>query len=738
MIKFFLSLLVCFFSISGVAQTLNDYRDCVGAVWSCGIFSFPHAVTGEGNITNEVNITFSCLNSGERNGLWLKVKVSSPGTFGFNIIPAASQEDYDWAVFKMDGHDCSEIVSDNSLEIECNFSGGTFPTPVTGMNNGQNSQDEPMVNAEVGDVYYLLVNNFTGGADQGFVVDFTIGTCGFFNCANVSGNVFVDSNGDCIRNENEQGVPNAIVNLTPLNAEGESYATITDSQGAYAVLVLDQGEFEVTYDNASGLLASTCSPVIAAVDTTDENNYIADLPLTTLLECSVIRVENSAGDMRLCDVNHRIISVCNDGTIESPPFALMLTYDPNIFPVTSTLPFTVLGDNLYVFEIGSIPMFDCITISITDSAKCIAQLMGTTGCVAAHSSFETDCPTADYELLVSDTCTETGYRVEIRNIGSETVNPPASLIVFNYLNSQVQQSTQTINLGSGQSGIFEYPDDGSIYSSNLLYNYSQNINLPLNYCSQQESQQVVFSTDNSQSIDCGIFVNGYDPNDKTGFPQGVGEENYIHRYQDLRYRIRFQNTGNAEAFKVVIRDTLPSELDEFSLIPGASSHEYLFQRSAGKLEFSFYNINLPDSASDPEGSQGFVEYYVRQKTTNPESFTIANRAGIYFDFNEPVITNTHIYTIAPVSVGINDHVSKKKSLLLYPNPAGSLFFVRTPEDLLADALEIVDHAGKVIIRKNNFVSGSSINSQGLVNGIYIVRLIHNHSVVAADLISIIH
>jgi uncharacterized repeat protein (TIGR01451 family) len=67
-------------------------------------------------------------------------------------------------------------------------------------------------------------------------------------------------------------------------------------------------------------------------------------------------------------------------------------------------------------------------------------------------------------------------------------------------------------------------------------------------------------------IYCGQVTAPYDPNDKTGFPLGVGITHNILRNQDIEYLIRFQNIGTDTAFNVVILDTLTTDLDIFSVV----------------------------------------------------------------------------------------------------------------------------------------------------------------------------
>jgi uncharacterized repeat protein (TIGR01451 family) len=138
-----------------------------------------------------------------------------------------------------------------------------------------------------------------------------------------------------------------------------------------------------------------------------------------------------------------------------------------------------------------------------------------------------------------------------------------------------------------------------------------------------------------------LVTSSFDPNDKTethgpGFPAQL-----LANGEYLNYIIRFQNTGSDTAFRVLVRDTLDAKLDWNSLEMISVSHSYrLTIADQNKLEWKFDPIILPDSTHNMTASQGFIAYRIKPKPNLSEGDTIANRAGIYFDFNLPVITNT--------------------------------------------------------------------------------------------------
>ncbi len=133
----------------------------------------------------------------------------------------------------------------------------------------------------------------------------------------------------------------------------------------------------------------------------------------------------------------------------------------------------------------------------------------------------------------------------------------------------------------------------------------------------------------------------YDPNDKLVHP---GRADHFTLFEKpMFYTIRFQNTGNAPASVVRIEDQLSDHLDLTTFRVMGSSHESVLSTTLtgdGLVNFTFTDIELPDSTTNLAGSQGFVSYFIRAKTGLVEGTEIDNTAGIYFDLNPPIITNT--------------------------------------------------------------------------------------------------
>lgn len=134
----------------------------------------------------------------------------------------------------------------------------------------------------------------------------------------------------------------------------------------------------------------------------------------------------------------------------------------------------------------------------------------------------------------------------------------------------------------------------------------------------------------------------YDPNDKQVSPSRAEEtnSNYTQFDERLIYKVRFQNTGNDTAYNVLITDTLSPLLDPSSFEFISASHPTNVQaRNDGVLNFYFSNIYLVDSLTNEPESHGYVSFSIKAYDDIAELDAIVNKAQIYFDLNQAIITN---------------------------------------------------------------------------------------------------
>ncbi|MFZ1688016.1 MAG: T9SS type A sorting domain-containing protein, partial [Flavobacteriales bacterium] len=159
----------------------------------------------------------------------------------------------------------------------------------------------------------------------------------------------------------------------------------------------------------------------------------------------------------------------------------------------------------------------------------------------------------------------------------------------------------------------------------------------------------------------------YDPNDKQVTPAGFGGLGAVDiSTEEFDYTVRFQNTGTDTAFTVIIRDQLPAEVDEASIRLIGASHTLTDMRVEPDREavFTFSGIMLPDSNVDELGSHGYVRFRIALNNGLPSGTTVQNNAGIYFDLNVPVTTNTVLTTLVDCSLFTSSVVQTSPSTLL--------------------------------------------------------------------------
>ncbi|MES2627947.1 MAG: T9SS type A sorting domain-containing protein, partial [Bacteroidota bacterium] len=201
---------------------------------------------------------------------------------------------------------------------------------------------------------------------------------------------------------------------------------------------------------------------------------------------------------------------------------------------------------------------------------------------------------------------------------------------------------------------------------------------------------------------------------------GEGEQGSIHTSDStLDYVVHFQNSGTYYAEKVVIVDTLDKNLDWTTLEPGYSDHKYSAVISpTGVLQFICETIHLPWQEMTEYGSRGMVAYTIRLKKGLVPGDKIRNTAGIYFDYNEPVITNTTLNTIAAPD-GIVE-TNTEKTVFVYPNPVSNEINVNVKSGVVDGSVKVMDLLGKVV--KTERISTGKLDVSSLNTGIYVLQL----------------
>ncbi len=170
------------------------------------------------------------------------------------------------------------------------------------------------------------------------------------------------------------------------------------------------------------------------------------------------------------------------------------------------------------------------------------------------------------------------------------------------------------------------------------------------------------TTNNSYNF-CYEVVNSHDPNIKETYPKKVPLN-----YSDwLIYTIHFQNTGNAPAININLRDTLDNQLNLSTFEVIGYSHKNHVVLNGNALAIQFPNIYLSDSTSSSDSSKGFFQYRIKPLSGLSCGSEIHNTASIYFDFNAPIVTNTTInsYPQSPEPAMLSDTIVCHSSSIIF-------------------------------------------------------------------------
>jgi uncharacterized repeat protein (TIGR01451 family) len=228
-------------------------------------------------------------------------------------------------------------------------------------------------------------------------------------------------------------------------------------------------------------------------------------------------------------------------------------------------------------------------------------------------------------------------------------------------------------------------------------------------------------TNNTQTY-CYPVVNSYDPNIKEVYPGNVPPN-----YNDwLTYTIHFQNTGNAPAINIKLIDTLDAKLDLSTFQVLTYSHDNTTTLKGNKITVRFPNIWLVDSTTNADSSQGFIQYRIKPNANLAEGTQIKNTAYIYFDYNEPIITNTTINEfVSPIRSSVaNIFKEDSDNINVYPNPSNGKFMITVPYTLYESGatIEVCNIMGSVIYNTTVNSLKTSVDLSEEADGIYFIKV----------------
>ena len=470
---------------------------------------------------------------------------------------------------------------------------------------------------------------------------------------------------------------------------------------------------------------------------------IVSLGLENEIFCPNLVVNMTSPNLIRCFESTYYVSYTNTGTDSATNVVVQVELDPYLVIDSTTIPYTQTGQIL-LFNIGTLDVLESGQFQIHVTVDCNASLGEThcsevtilpnNTCVPGNATWTGAVIAAEANCIAGDS-----VKFRIQNVGLGDMTQPRSYYV---VEDQVLPLQGTFFLQAGTDTTWTKAAlAGVVYQIHVEQEitHPQGNNLPSDVAYGCNTQDPNLNVQINQlalndywdflDIDCQENVGSYDPNDKQGFPVGYDSLHYIRETDKLEYLIRFQNTGTFMAFNVVIEDEIDTEvLDLSTLQVQAVSHSYQLTIEGNILKFNFPNIMLPDSFSNEPASHGFIRFKIEQKEGNPIGTRIENTAAIYFDFNEPVITNTTFHTVGRDFILITSTKNNRPTLAelkVFPNPftTQTTIDIKTQSHFSTLRLHLYDALGR-LVKTERFNHQQQIHLTGgsLLSGIYFYQL----------------
>jgi uncharacterized repeat protein (TIGR01451 family) len=316
---------------------------------------------------------------------------------------------------------------------------------------------------------------------------------------------------------------------------------------------------------------------------------------------------------------------------------------------------------------------------------------------------------------------DASYKIIYKNKGNQIENANITFgyndTVMDFLNSSMATTSQNTGLLT-----WNLSNLAPLQSGTITVSFNLNTPMetpPLNAGNVLPYTATITTIATDETLTDNVFtlnqtvINSYEPNDKTCLEGNTINPSKIGGY--LHYQIRFENTGTYPAQNIVVKDMIDiSKFDMSSLQITTSSHTCYTKITGNKVEFIFENINLP---FDDATNDGFVVFKIKTLPTLTVNSTVSNSAGIYFDYNFPIITNTATSTYQLLNANSFDF---ENEFALYPNPVKDKFSIKTKNGLEIQSIEIYNTLGQIMMSVPK--TSENIDVSALQTGTYFVKV----------------
>jgi len=547
----------------------------------------------------------------------------------------------------------------------------------------------------------------------------------------VCGVVFNDLNGNGVQNTGEAGIPYAEIHVG-------SYVTHADSNGHY-VIVVPAGTYSIYYCAPTGYTFTI--PVHTPLNTNSNCSAYQNIVISSGSNCGYnFGIQNNS--VTICgtvyfDANNN--QVQNQGESGLANAQVVFSDEGSVVYTVYTDQYghycAVLPVDTYVISVHSTSYTNGVITpgSITVNAN-------TGGGSYDNNNFGVYVQpgTCDLSINVSPNSNVTPgypawYQIEVCNVGTNVSSGTVNLFYdpslrYNYSSPAATSQNSTtytaswalnnLNPGTCQYYYVSLTADSNLVTGQFIFTLAT---VNLTGC------QDVNQANNVDTVHQNVTAS-WDPNNKQVSPLGEGPQGLVHGDQWLTYTISFQNTGTAPAVNIVVLDTLSQYLDVSTFKMIGSNLPYTLQFNGNEAIWKFNAVSQPDSATDQQGSHGFVTFMILPLPNLPSKTPITNQADIFFDYNAGVSTNKTLntidYTLSVSNVALTD-----VTITLQPNPFNQYTTIKVDGAEGPYQLNVYDMLGRVV--KNHTASGNIFNvDRGtMAAGVYMYEVTHNGTVI---------
>jgi uncharacterized repeat protein (TIGR01451 family) len=533
--------------------------------------------------------------------------------------------------------------------------------------------------------------------------------------------------------------------LVQVEGENNRFIGTTDAEGNYSIPV-DLGSYTVTLLPRNDAW-EVCSPSSFPIDfTAIYDTLVYNFPVRSIEEaCSFLTISTSAGYLVACENATYQFNYCNDGSATAENAEIEIFLDDELSFESTTAGSFVETDSSIVVSLGSLEPLTCGSFTLNAAVACEgiqnlqavsveAQIRPINECVEPDSNWDMS------SITISGECENNEISFRVRNTGNAPTSGAQSFVIVEDVVMFLQvPGTPPIP----PNGEISLPLGGPIPANEMGSTYrliaeqsdghpgNNYLTVAVEGCAQEgnEDYNTGFITqfpENDQDPYVDIYVQelldaSVGGNLLIGHPKGY-EDSIITTNTDIEYTVLFTNSGSDTLNRLVIRDTLPVELDLATLVVGPASHPYAFELyNGGILKITFNDLNLipADGSDSDESTRGYVKFTLSQKPNLSLGTTIDNRAAVYFDYVAPEVTNNIHHVLACedflatgcITVDVDEPlVTNGLNIRVQPNPFNTAA-VFTVENCVCNEVKLIirDAMGR-LVRQSKF-NGPSFTVQ---------------------------